>query len=173
VNEPSTPRGSSLPDVAFASGGVLLGAFVLWQSLRLEVAPTYARVSPQFFPVVVGAGIALSSLLLLVNALRGERAEPASEEDADPHAPVDWAAFALIGTGIALQLSLMNLVGFILASSLLFTLTARAFRSKQAFSWASLALDIGIAVALSSVAFFAFTRGLGLSLPVGRLWGGG
>jgi putative tricarboxylic transport membrane protein len=172
VNETSSTRGVSLSDVAFGVGGALLGAFVLWQTLRLEVAPSYARISPQFFPLMVGAGITLSSLWLLVNALRGERAEPASEEDADPNASVDWVAFALIGAGVTLQIVLMNLVGFVVASSLLFTFTARAYRLKEAFSWSSLALDAGIAVALSSVAFFAFTSGLGLSLPHGSLWGG-
>jgi putative tricarboxylic transport membrane protein len=175
MTEPSAAptRGFSLPDVLFATGGALLGAFVLWQSLSLEVAPTYARVSPQFFPLIVGAGITLTSLWLLVNALRGDRAEPAVEEDSDPNAPVDWVAFALIGAGIALQILLMNPLGFIISSSLLFTLTARAFRLKQSFSWGSLALDAAIAVALSGVAYVAFTSGLGLGLPVGKLWGGG
>ncbi|NJK45716.1 MAG: tripartite tricarboxylate transporter TctB family protein, partial [Pleurocapsa sp. SU_196_0] len=97
----------------------------------------------------------------------------AVEEDSDPNASVDWTAFALIGVGIALQILLMNPLGFILASSLLFTLTARAFRLKQGFSWKSLALDAAIAVALSGVAYIGFTSGLGLSLPVGKLWGGG
>jgi putative tricarboxylic transport membrane protein len=175
VTEPSatSTRGFSLPDVLFALSGVSLGAFVLWQSLSLEVAPSYARVSPQFFPFIVGAGITVTSLWLLVNALRGERAQPAVEEDSDPTARVDWVAFALIGVGIALQILLMNPLGFILSSSVLFTLTARAFRLKQAFSWGSLALDVVIAVALSGVAYIGFTSGLGLSLPVGMLWGGG
>jgi putative tricarboxylic transport membrane protein len=161
-----------VPDLLFALAAALLGAFVLWQSFALPVSPSYARVSPQFFPVLVGAGLVVTGGWLFVRALRGERAEPATEEDSDPDAPTDWLAVVLILTGVALQIALMQILGFILASSLLFILTARAFRLKQGFTWQSLAVDAGIAVVLSSVAFYGFTAGLELSLPVGRVFGG-
>ena len=163
----------SLPDALFAAAGIALGAFVLWQTLSLEVAPSYAQVSPQLFGLIVGIGLCVCSVVLLVNALRGERAEPASEEDSDPDAPTDWRAMALIAAGIAAQVLLISWLGFIIASSLLFTLTARGFRLKQRFTWASCALDAGIAVALSSLAFYGFTAGLGIELPFGKFWGRG
>jgi putative tricarboxylic transport membrane protein len=169
--QPVRPR-ASLPDVLFALAGVALGAFVLWQSFALPVPPSYAQVSPQFFPLLVGAGLVVTSAWLLWRALRGERAEPATEEDSDPDAPTDWLAVVLIGVGIALQIALMNLLGFVLSSSILFVLTARAFRLKQPFTWATLVLDAVIAVVLAGVAFYGFTAGLELSLPVGRLFGG-
>lgn len=164
---------ASLPDALFALAGIALGAFVLWQTLSLEVAPSYAQISPQLFGLIVGIGLCVCSAVLLVNALRGERAEPAAEEDSDPNAPTDWRAMALIAAGIAAQIMSIQWLGFIIASSLLFTLTARGFRLKQRFTWGSLALDAGIALALSSLAFYGFTAGLGIELPFGKLWGRG
>ena len=169
---PPRPR-PSFADALFAAGGIALGGFFVWQTLSLEVAPSYAKVSPQLFGLIVGIGLCVCSGLLLNHALRGERAEPAAEEDSDPNAPTDWRAMGLIAVGIIAQIVLIQWLGFIVASSLLFTLTARGFRLKQRFTWASVALDSGIAIALSSVAFYGFTAGLGIELPFGKLWGRG
>jgi putative tricarboxylic transport membrane protein len=68
------------------------------------------------------------------------------------------------------QILLIGTLGFVLTSSLMFATTAQGFRPVepqarlQAF-WR----DFLIGAVLSVVAYFGFTRGLGLELPAGIL----
>ena len=64
-----------------------------------------------------------------------------------------------------LCLALFERGGFVIASSALFWVAARGFGSRRPLR------DAVIAVALAVVVFLAFTRGLGLSLPLGVLGG--
>jgi putative tricarboxylic transport membrane protein len=61
------------------------------------------------------------------------------------------------------QLLLLETVGWVLATTLLFVAVARAFGSRR------LAVDAAIGVVLASLAFAVFNYGLGLSLPTGTL----
>ncbi len=119
----------SLPDLLFALSGVVLGIFVLMTGLGIENTSSYARVPPNLFPILVGGGFIVVSVLLLVGALRGDKAEPAAEEDADPNAPTNYAAVAWVAGGVLIQIFLLNPIGFILSSSLMFTFVASGFRT--------------------------------------------
>jgi putative tricarboxylic transport membrane protein len=76
-----------------------------------------------------------------------------------------WAAVVLIVVGAVIELVLMEYVGFVIASAVLFWLTARAFDSRHPLR------DAGSAVAVSIGAYFIFARLLDLSLPTGLLAG--
>jgi putative tricarboxylic transport membrane protein len=65
--------------------------------------------------------------------------------------------------GPLLFLATLNLAGFIIASTLLFMSVAAGFGSRRPLRTAAVALI------LSTVLYVAFTRGLGLTLPVGSL----
>ncbi len=156
----------SWPDLALALGVVGLGIFFVIGALGLDASPGYAKVGSKFFPIVVAIGLIVTGALLALAALRGERAEPASEEDADPNAPTNWAAFAWITAAFVIGYLLLKPVGFILVAASMFFCTARAFGSKQILR------DAIVAVLLSAATFFLFTRGLSLPLPVGTVFGG-
>lgn len=162
---PGNRRGASVPDVLLALGVIGLGVFFAVGAFSVNVDPGYARVGPRFFPFLVAGGLIVVGGLMLVAALRGQRTEPAAEEDADPDAPPSYAAFGWISLGIVLDIVLLNPLGFVIASSVLFACTARGFRSTNPVR------DLLGGLMLSLVAYVVFTRGLGLSLPPGVLRG--
>jgi len=163
---PELSRGIALGDLAVALGLVAAGAFFAVSALGLENRGGYARVGPGVAPLVAGVALVVLGLVLAIQALRGRRGEPAAEEDADPNQPTEHRAMALIGAGLAATALLIDLLGFIASASLLFWLTARAFHSRHPLR------DAIVAVVLTTVTFLVFTRGLGLTLPSGSLWGG-
>jgi putative tricarboxylic transport membrane protein len=74
-----------------------------------------------------------------------------------------WKAVIWIAAGIILDLALIEHLGFILASSGLFWLTARAFDARHPLR------DGVLAVAVSLTAYFVFSQLLDLPLPSGAL----
>lgn len=160
----------SLPDVLFALSGVTLGIFVLVSALGIENTSSYARVPPNLFPLIVGIGFVVVSAWLLVNALRGDKAEPAGEEDADPNAPTNYAAIAWVSIGMLIEIILLNFLGFIFASSLMFACVAQSFRHiSNTARVKSFGIDFLIGLAVALISYIGFTKGLGISLPTGFL----
>jgi putative tricarboxylic transport membrane protein len=160
----------SLPDVVFAVSGIALALFVLLQAGGMASTSTFAKVPPNIFPLMIGAGSLVVGVWLLINAVRGERAEPAAEEDADPDAPTNFVALGFVAGGLLVQILFIGVLGFVLTSSLMFATTAQGFRPippqarVRAFGQ-----DVLIGALLSVVAYLGFTRGLGLQLPAGIL----
>lgn len=76
-----------------------------------------------------------------------------------------WSAIFLIVAGAVIELTLMEYLGFVIASAVLFWLTARAFDSQHPLR------DAGSAIAVSTGAYLIFARLLDLSLPTGLLAG--
>ena len=72
-----------------------------------------------------------------------------------------WGPAALIAVGMALDLALMEWAGFVLASTALFWLTARAFDRQQP------GRDALFAFGLSAAAYLLFVRVLNVTLPAG------
>jgi putative tricarboxylic transport membrane protein len=146
---------------ALAAGVLSLGALILWGSFYLPTGGGYAQVGPGVVPRIVGIGIlAIGALLareVFTGGLRGV------DEAAEAKMPVDWRAFAWVSAGIVLYGLLIERLGFILASIILFALVARSFGSRR---WA---LNAVVALLLSSAIFAIFTYGLGLMLPAGPL----
>lgn len=131
-----------------------LGAIIIWQTMGMRVAPSYARVGPTTFPYVVGGGLILLSIGTLVSALRGSL--PARERDRV--GPIAW----IVG-GLVVQMLSMGVVGFSIATGLLFAMTAKAFGRGPL--WQSLL----IGTVFSFIIWFIFAKGLMLSLPRGPL----
>ena len=74
---------------------------------------------------------------------------------------LDWRAVALVSSGLIAQLLLVESLGWIIATTLLFVAGTMAFASRR------LLLDALIGVALTGLTFLVFNYGLGLTLPVG------
>ncbi len=148
-------RRAALGPLAVAAALAALGLFMLWETYSIPVAVTYARVGPRVFPVLVASALLLSAVWLALEAWRSR--EPMD----DDQPPVDWSALAWVSAGLLAEAALLERIGFVLAATLLFMLTARGFGSRAVLR------DAAIAMTLALVAFLGFTLGLGLSLPPG------
>jgi putative tricarboxylic transport membrane protein len=70
---------------------------------------------------------------------------------------------ALVSAGLLVQMLLLEGLGWIIATTLLFVAATLAFGSRR------LLLDAGIGVVLTGLAFVVFNHGLGLTLPTGTV----
>ncbi len=156
-------------DLALALSVTALGACLAVGSTGISLGTGYDRIGPRFFPYLVAMGLVLLGSWLAVAAIRGNRAKPVAEENDEPNLqmnrqmnwPINWSALGYLGLALLLNLALMERAGFVISSSVLFWLAARAFHSRRP------ARDAAVAVLLSILVYFSFTRGLGLILPLG------
>lgn len=150
--------GELLLSVALAG----LGIFVIVSTQDISAGGGYSQVGPRAFPYIVGSGLILLGGILCWHAASGGWRNVPMD---DAHEQADWPAFAILSAGVLLHMASIAWAGFILASAFLFTLVARGFGSRR------LARDILVGIVLATIAYFVFTRGLGLNLPAGLLGG--
>ena len=156
-------------DLALALSVTALGICLAVGSTGISLGTGYDRIGPRFFPYLVAMGLVLLGSWLAVVAIRSNRATPVAEQNAGPdlrmnwqmNRQMNWQALGYLGLALLLNLVLMERAGFVISSSVLFWLVARAFHSRRP------ARDATVAVLLSILVYFAFTRGLGLILPLG------
>lgn len=154
MNAPASKR---RPDgAAFVIAALLaaLGALLIWDGLRIPVKAGYAGVGSGDVPQVVGACLIGLALWTAIAGFRGAF-EPRPRQNIPP---LFW-----IVAGLSLQLILLNIAGFSIASGVLFACTAAAFGRRQLL----LTLPIGIAFALG--VYGIFDGLLKLNLPGGAL----
>jgi putative tricarboxylic transport membrane protein len=147
--------------VAVAAGVVAIGALVFGGSFFLPTGGGYAQVGPGLVPRVVGIGLLLLGGFLVREAFTG--GFRGVDEEAEIHLPMDWIAFGWVSAGIIAYGLLVETLGFIIASTVLFVMVARGFNSRR---WLMNAIT---GLVLASVVFALFNYGLGLSLPAGAL----
>ena len=161
-----TARGSAL---AISAAMLTLGLIVLYQGAVLGGEQSgYARIGPQAFPYIIGIGVIVISLLLARDAFRSAWAIAWIETD-DPSRSArlrQIANVAFVAIGLAADVVLIGPLGFVVASTVMFALTTRAFGSRR------LLFDLLVGGAFAGFIFVTFTWGLGLSLPAGTLWSG-
>ncbi len=140
-------------------GGVVLGLglFVGIETSLMEVAPSNAAIGPRLFPFLVAAGLVVVGLLVLRQALFGHIAHERGFE-------LDWPAVAWVGGGLLVQLWLVEWLGWIVATALLFLAGTLAFQDRR------VPLNLAIGLVLAGLTFWIFNDGLGLSLPVGTVF---
>jgi putative tricarboxylic transport membrane protein len=105
-------------------------------------------------PRLIAVGLLILSGLTVVAGLRGDLPTPPRQAPA----PVLW-----ILSGLGLQLALLHVAGFVIASGLLFGFTARGFGRKPL--WLTVLVGMGAAL----VVYVVFDRLLKLNLPGGPL----
>ena len=150
---------------------VALGVFVLHQGYSMSTEQSsYARVGPQVFPYIVGAGLIIIGGLLALTGLNGSWSVIWAESvETDPDRAEFWrrmSSVGLVGAGLVLNAALIAPLGFVAASTLMFAITTRAFGSRR------LLFDLAVGAVFSAAIYIAFTYALGLHLPRGTLWGG-
>ncbi|WP_406021816.1 tripartite tricarboxylate transporter TctB family protein [Nocardioides sp. NBC_00850] len=152
-------RGSRWAPVALSAGLLGLGGVLLWQALIIPGEVTDAA-GPKLMPVVVAIlWLILSTVYAashLRDALAGRTADDVSRFDRVPQVVLIMAT--LIGYAFILQA-----VGYLIATTALVWTTSRVFGSR---SWLR---DLAVAVGLTVVVYFVFSRALGIYLPPGVL----
>lgn len=133
-----------------------LGAGVAVGTAFLPAQGGYARIGPNFVPVLVAFGLLLVGAALLYEALTGGWRRM-------PQAPAGHrfhrGAFGWISAGLLAHMALIAPAGFILAGGALFTCVARGFGSVR------FVRDAAVGLALASAVYLFFTRFLNVSLP--------
>lgn len=151
----------SHPDLAVGLAVVGLGAMTAVLTWVIPPTPVYAVVGPKLVPAGIAAALLLLGAMLTVAALRGGwSADIAEVAEAGP--PNRVALAWLIG-GMALNLALIEPLGFSIAAALQFVCTARAFGSRRPLR------DAAIALVVSLGAFFIFVEALGVNIGAGVL----
>jgi putative tricarboxylic transport membrane protein len=144
-------------ELAFAAGAISLGLYLLIGSSGINLGTGYDRIGPRFFPYLIAAGLLVSSGAMVFEVLG--RSRPAQTLSIDP------LSFSILILALVICVLLLERLGFILAVTVLFTLVARAFKSRRSIRDALVGLILSISV------YYIFTAGLGLVLPRGVLSG--
>jgi putative tricarboxylic transport membrane protein len=144
-----------------AAGVVVIGAFILGGSFFLPTGGGYAQVGPGVVPRVVGLGLLVIGAFLLREAFTGGFRDV--DEEAEQHLPMHWGYFAWVSGGIIAYGLLVEILGFIFASTILFVMVAAGFNDRRYVFNAIVGFILGVVV------FAMFNYGLGLNLPAGIL----
>ena len=76
---------------------------------------------------------------------------------------LDWRAVGFVSGGLLLQMLLLERVGWIVATTLMFLAATLAFRERRVL------VSLLIGLALTVATFVIFNYGLGLGLPTGEM----
>jgi putative tricarboxylic transport membrane protein len=152
------------PNFAHLALGVFVFGVAAMLALGAWLLPSdkgYSIVGTHAFPLAVSLFMAVIGGGLILQALTGgfRLLEPqAPPENAAPMS-TRIVSVAWVSAGLLVDAFLIDHIGFVLASSLLFVAAARGFGSKR---WIA---NLGIGLALSWPVYIGFTQGLGLQLP--------
>ena len=138
----------------------LLAALIAWSTWQMRIIPVHAKVGPQMFPYFAAVALAIVGICFIIQALRNSSGKLVADTD-----ETNWMALGLIAFGFIFEILFIKLLGFILASTVLFMAVAMAYGSRRYIR------DIAIGLIITSAAYFGFTRLLNLQLPAGVLEG--
>jgi putative tricarboxylic transport membrane protein len=158
MNTKQTISGAGL---AIGLGLIAIASVIGFETMQMQVPPSYARVGPQIFPYIIAIGMAITGAHIAWKSYRGED-EVAEIEDTGP---TDWKSVAIIAAGLIAHMNLLKPLGFVPAGLILFWSVAFAFGSRR------YGRDIIVGLLLALFAYVGFTYGLGLQLPPGILKG--
>jgi putative tricarboxylic transport membrane protein len=147
----------------------LLGATALVLAIdtlgQRQTTRNIGVMGPQVVPYIVAAGLAVCAIALVIDVLRGGRGEPESSEDADVTTGTNWPTLLGLAGVIMVSALLIDPLGYVIASALLFYGAAIILGSRHFIR------DLIIAAVLAVATFYAFSLGLGVHLPPGVLKG--
>jgi putative tricarboxylic transport membrane protein len=133
-----------------------IAAIIAWDTSRLGGGGAYARIGPQTVPFAIALCLAGLSIWTVFEAMAGEF----PEREPQDFLPVLW----IVG-GLIVQMALLRVAGFSIATGILFAMTARAFGR------VNLALVLPAGIVIAAAVWFVFARLLQLSLPAATVEG--
>ena len=150
-------------ELAFAGSLLILGLVVLYDTSKMLVPPGSGTVGPQIFPYLVSGFVILISLGLFVQIFRGNLGVPEGTEFGEVVEKTDFKSLAMVAGSMLTYPLLIERAGFIIASTVVFFGVAFAYGAKN------LLKNLAISVIFSLMVYFAFSKGLNVSLPAGIL----
>lgn len=157
-------RGRSELGIAALLGAIAVVIAIDTANIRRTAANT-AVMGPQVIPTIIAIGLAGCAIALAIDVLRGGHAEPEEGEDIDLSGGAHWPTLLGLAGVILASALLMDFLGFVISSGLMFYGSALLLGSKR-YIWA---LIIGALLAV--LTFYGFVLGLGIPLPAGLLTG--
>lgn len=154
VSRYEPPHRRDMAALIIAAGLAVVGGVMLWDSARLADLGGYSGVGPASVPRVVAFCLLGLAVWTVIEALRGDFPQRPRQAPA----PVLW-----IVAGLSVQLMLLHVAGFSIATGILFAFTARAFGKTN------LAMTIPLGIAFAFVVWVLFSQLLMLNLPAGPL----
>ena len=145
--------------LAIGLGLVAIASVIGFDTMQMQVPPSYARVGPQIFPYIIAIGLAITGAHIAWKSYRG------GDEVIDEVEPTDWKSVGIIVVGLIAHMNLLKPLGFVPAGLILFMSVAFAFGSRR------YGRDAIVGFLLVLFAYLGFTYGLGLQLPPGILKG--
>ncbi len=145
--------------LAIGLGLIAIALVIGFDTMQMQVPPSYARVGPQIFPYIIAIGLAITGAHIAWKSYRG------GDEVIDEVEPTDWKSVGIIVAGLIAHMNLLKPLGFVPAGLILFMSVAFAFGSRR------YGRDAIAGFLLVLFAYLGFTYGLGLQLPPGILKG--
>jgi putative tricarboxylic transport membrane protein len=161
----SETPGRRVGEFIFAALSLALGIFVLAGAFAIRVPGAGTQVGPRVFPFLVSAILIGSAVMVLVELLRGTVVEEEGSEDIEAGAKTDWVTLLKLVVFVIAHLVLIDILGWAIAAAILFGGVAWSLGARR--WW--VALLIGLALGL--VVQIVFGGFLGLSLPLGPVFG--
>jgi putative tricarboxylic transport membrane protein len=140
-----------------------IGVVVLLDGLHQAASTSASGVGAGFVPKIVGVALIALSVALMVQVARGRLGEPDEAEGDVDVRRTRWVPLAVCVAAALVFMVGVELLGYVIVSSIVFWLTAWAVGARHVVHTAV------IGIALSLVVYLAFTRLLDISLPSGVL----
>ncbi|MFI6597959.1 tripartite tricarboxylate transporter TctB family protein [Nonomuraea sp. NPDC050536] len=138
-----------------------LGVFVVVGTLDVSAAASTLGIGPRFFPMLVGGSMIVVGACYVADVLRGGHGDPEEGEDVDADAPADWRAVLLMGGIFLAFTAVLEYLGWVISSSLLFWGVAVVLGADHKVRAGIVAVAVGVAT------YLLFVEVLGVSLPSG------
>jgi putative tricarboxylic transport membrane protein len=138
-----------------------LAALAGWGAYAIPPSPSYATIGARLAPLVCAAVLAICGVGLTIIALRGGWSAELEEVREAP--PVNIRAVGLVGAGLLANLTLIDWLGFVIAATAQFALTARGLGSRSPVR------DVLIGLGVTVASYLFFDRVLGANIGAGVL----
>ena len=108
-----------------ALGVILIGLIMAWQITGIPKSSGYAGVGPRFFPSVIVFGMLITGAILFIQSRPSKHPETENQTQ-DPDHPLEyetpqanWMMFGIASAALILHMSLIGVIGFTLAGTIL------------------------------------------------------
>ncbi|RTL66305.1 MAG: tripartite tricarboxylate transporter TctB family protein [Hyphomicrobiales bacterium] len=149
-------RSPAWGDTTVGFAVIAIALVCAWETSVIPTNAIYAQVGPKVIPWIATGMLGVLGIALSIEGLRG-----GWEHEA--HGELNLRGIGLLLLGLFLNVALIGTAGFIIASTILFLLTAMSFGSGR------LLRDGLIGFALAFVTYIGFDRLLGYKIGTGLI----